>query len=318
MVQRSRSMKNERSDLNRLLGGLLLFCVVSAFFCVQNENTSSDDTSNTTIDAVQAQAQPSKASEFSSQELIKNMTALIESRNVQAMAALLADVSAVQAYEVIKLIINDPTVGLTPQEKLLLVLAVAKNYMNDSAAHPRLFNVFVEDSELFKDFSLIYFAAAHGYSDLIPLLEKWAQDKKATVQGLPELIANAVYQGMRAAIENNNVGALKNIVEQKVAVSPENLTELLWFAVAQAKDPAFVQLLIDHGANAQSVKDGYSLLAKAVTTKNLNLVKAVAEANPKPDVNAMHDSAVGTALQFAIQNSLIDIDEYLRGQGARE
>lgn len=309
-------MKNERSDLNRLLGGLLLFCVVSAFFYVQNENTTVDNTPNTAIEAVQAQS--STTPEFSSQELAKNMTALIESRNINAVAELLAGVSVAQAREVIKAIINDPTVGLTEQEKLRLVLAVAQNYLNNPEAHPLLFNIFIEHPELFKDFSLIYFAAAHGHSDLIPLLEKWAQEKKATIQGLPEQITNAVYQGMRVAIENNNVTALKNILAQKVAVSPENLTELLWLAVSQAKDPAFVQLLIDHGANIKSVKDGYSLLAKAVTTKNLNMIKAVAEANPKPDINAMHDPKVGTALQFAIQNSLTDIDEYLRSQGARE
>lgn len=304
-------MKNERNDLNRLLGGLLLFCVISALLYVHNEPGSTIN-QNAEIEANQPVA------EFSSKQLVANMTALIEARDINAIAELLVGLSVAQAREVLTIIISDDSFGLTAQEKLSLILATVRNYLLDPAAHTLLLNSIAEHGNLFKDFSLIYFAAAHGYSAMIPILEQWAQEQSKNSNILPELFARAVYKGLHSAIAHNNVEAFKNIIAQQVVVSPEQASDLLWFAVTQAKDPAFVQLLVDHGANINVTKNGYSLLMQAVETKQLDLVKAVAQANPKPNINALYDPKVGTALQLAIQQSLTEIDDYLRSQGARE
>ena len=315
------TMKNERIDLHRLLGGLLLFCVISALFYVEREKKEVTLGTDIAIDAMQSQTQKNGdlqvpiSAEVSTERLLSEISAVVAARDVKGLARVLKGLPIAKARAVVTALIQDETVELLPQEKLHLLLALAMDYMRDSG-HQELLQLLIEHASIFNTFSPVYYAATHGYAALIPHIVAWAEQQKEK-QKISEDIAQAVYVGLRKSIEDNNVTAFKTIVAQKVTITPDQATQLLWLVVDQVKNPAFVPLLIEIGADSNSVRNGYSLLAHAVTTKSLPMVKAVNEANPHT-INTMHDSEVGTPLQLAIQLGLANIDEYLRSQGARE
>jgi ankyrin repeat protein len=311
-------MKNEYTDLHRILGGLLLFCVLSALFYIEREKKASDVGINTAVDAqAQTESNAPIASEISSKKLLKELSVLIQSHSINDMAQTLAELPVQQARALIKELIQNGTVELTVEEKLHLLLAIAANYSQSSAEQKEIFNLLLEHASLFNSFSPVYYAATHGYSSLIASIAAWSEEQK-NHEAITALLINGVFTGLQRAIEHNNLQAAQNIVAQKVPITKDQATELLWSAVKTAKNPAFVPLLQAQGADINFVFKGYSLLHAAVETKNLELVKAVRQANSRGDINVVYAPEVGTALQLAVGMGLADIDEYLRSQGARE
>lgn len=313
-------MKNSRSDLNRLLGGLLIFCVVTALFYTGSEKKDSPNPSQA-VEVVQSQTAPalsvdSLLQEPSLQEIMHQLLPLLKARSIKKVVELLQDVPLKTAADFVLYVLRDSDLGLSAHQKVALLLGIAHNFQANEADQNKILDLIPQFIPLFKDSSLLYAAADNDYAPLMSRLLAWAKNQPRGA--LDELIDMMVYKALFVAIKKNKIEPFNVIVQQKLTLAKQQANDLLWYVVSENKNPAFVQPLINMGADINSVRQGYSLLARAVAHENIDLVKAVAQANPKPNINALHDPSVGTALQIAISLGLSEIDAYLRSQGARE
>lgn len=246
------------------------------------------------------------AETVSNNEIMRSLSPQLISADVTKVADAIATLPFAQQQQIVTAIIANSKSPLDRNQKLDLIFKVALKNPNESGRQAIL-SLIAEYAQLLEGKSpIIYCAVLNGNQNIVPDLLtviKKNNDK--------EIITSLHY-----AVTANNPNALKELFNQGVMVPTKDINNLLWHAVARNKSADFVDILKAQQADVNTIKNGRTLLVKAVENNNLSLVQKLVKAGA--DVNRIANNAVGSALQVAVRKGLTDIDLYLRDKGARE
>jgi hypothetical protein len=240
--------------------------------------------------------------------------------DVDKMAQVLNGLNVEKAAAIAKEVVDDKTSPLGRVAMVDFLYGLALNY-KESVSQNLILNRIVDSPALLQGGALLLVAARSEYPEVIPVLLRWAQNmiKMKGEAQTPREVALLVQEGLEQTIKNNEPQSLEIMFVQKVPITKEYASRLLWLVVKDNKNPLFVKILLDHGADVNYGADGYTLIAKAVDNENFEMIKAIVENGGKNlKINAFQSLEVGTALQIAIQKGLAPVDEYLRDHGANE
>jgi hypothetical protein len=241
------------------------------------------------------------------------------SQGVETMAAILKGLPVNDVQAIAKLVIEEKS-SLTRDDKLEFLYALLSNYPNDTQAQNQILDLIGEFKLLREGRAPLLIAVKSAHFKKLPAIIQWATTFTANNKQVPDEISQLIQQGMDQAVDEDDPSALQAMFANGVTATQDQLSELLWHAVAGDRNTAFVKLLVDKGADINyAADDKYSPLMKAVEDKNGPLVQEIIKVGgDKLKINMMYDVGVGTALQIANEKGLAHIDQMLRDAGARE
>lgn len=240
---------------------------------------------------------------------------LLASRDVQKIAILLRNDPVVQVAELTKKLVNDPKSLLSYADKVELIFSLALNYphLNEQSL---LFNIFIDNRELFltsKKHPLLFISANRFYINIVQNLLAWAKDNEKNYKGLYQKI---ITEGLSAIVSHDKVDKLALLIQANVPITQKEATALLWKVIQQNKDPHFVSLLKDCGAQLDVIENKKTPLIQAVINDNFELTKALLNADAQ--IGLIPDPETGSALQNALLTKHTKIELLLRERGAKE
>ncbi len=241
------------------------------------------------------------------------------SQGVEKMAEILKGLPINDVEAIAKLVIEEKS-SLTRDDKLEFLFALLSNYPNNTDAQHRILDIINEFGVLREGRAPLLIAVRSAHYKKLPAIIEWAKHFTVNNQQVPDEIAQLEQQGMDQAVDEDDPQALEKLFANGVIATQDQLSELLWRAVAGDRNTAFVKLLVEKGADINYSVDGkYSPLMKAVEEKNVPMVKEIIKIGGDTlKINIMYDVGTGTALQIANEKGLAQIDHLLRDAGARE
>lgn len=321
-------MRHERFDIRLLLSLLLIFGFsVGLIYGADKKN----GTAAPKLELPVLKETPQKKVTFEDKNALADLTidqavdqldVFAATQDIEKMIEMLVGLPLDKMVAIAKAMINDKESDLSRDEKLLFLYGLALKFKKDPVSQYKILDLIADSQMVLPGKALLLVAAQNNYPSALPMIVAWAKEytKKTGEEKTPREIALLVQRAMDEVVDpEDDPLALGVMFKNGVEITPERASLSLWMAVDRDKKPEFVKVLIDHNADINYARKGYSLLMKAVENENEDMVHALVEIKPdKLEINAMHKPAVGTALQLAIQHGLATIDEYLREHGARE
>ncbi len=203
--------------------------------------------------------------------------------------------------KVLQHILHDKGRGLTDVQKIKLVGAFAAQ-QEDSARKAEMFGLL---SSNFPNDPIFAFIVAE-HPELIISMRKWAKKEHKK-----EIFNKWKHRSIIHALMQNEVPLLTDLYTNGIRLTPKEASAILDRVVVEKRDIGFVPLLIrKFGANIHYSSDGKrTALIKAVETKNPDMVRVLIDEGADPDLKL--DPIVGSALQVAAQNGLVEIEGIL-------
>lgn len=254
-------------------------------------------------------------------EIVSELSLALDDQGVYVIAQALVGLPSKIVSDVLSTIIRDKSSSLSDEHKIALWLLAAYDQEKGSEAQQAVLNLYSSLGLWKLSDNAAFLIAAHyaEAAELIALLERWIASKQMDDQANEQAQAMAL-ASLKKAVRKEDLKAFKRMLHSNVLDNKADANTLLWLVLDRNKNNkkaiTFLSLLIDHGADSNDNRKGYSPLAQAVANNNLPLVKTLIKKGAT--VELFHDKTVGTPLQIAIENGFAAIDEYLRSQGARE
>lgn len=322
-------MKWKQYDIFLLLGCLFIFsCGIS---WLQLGKKGQAITMQTLVDAAQlVVSQKNNGNEtilssLTDNEILIYLKALIASRSVEKIVSNLNGLSLDKVLRIYDLIVKQKSSPLLPIDKKELLILLAATFL-DRTDQDAILQYYLAHDVLHTDGPLLV-TAAHldGHKILIPMVYGWYQ--RALNQEDFQKIVDHTYLH---AIQKDEINLFKRLLEDRIPLSADLATRLLWEVVNAKKNPSFVRLLADYKADLDAIENGFTPLIRAATMNNYPMVEALLKAGANPNVIA--DDAIGSALQSVMRlvldkskkghdkaiSRLIEIELLLRHFGARE
>jgi hypothetical protein len=243
----------------------------------------------------------------------------IASGSVARAAQLLStsDIPLQQKIEVMRALVANDASGLTHDDLVMLILAVANNYAPNSPDQQAIFKVLADNYEKLQETRPLMIAGQRRYSNVLESLIAWSIANVAHYKKLKADLAMMRHNALVYMItEGNDTDAFRTLLARIGDISPQEATDLAWLLVKQRGNIIFLPELKKIGANLESVLDGKTMLVYAVMDNNFPLVKSLIELGVNP--SAFGDPAIGRPVQQAFDLGFKDIEAYLREHGARE
>ncbi len=281
--------------------------------------------------------------------LIKNLTLeqlydyilpLIISKSVEAIAQTVQYATFDKKLAITKKVISNEEGSLDRNDKLEFLYAVIMHHIDDKENQDALFDLLLEEKHkhLLEGAPLLYIAASTLYDKTIPHLLKWHKiqikwhkiqmEKKVKTSAIPSAIRYMEQHAINATVDENNLEALKRMVEHGVGIDKNIANDLLWEVIAKKTDPGFISYLKTLGADMNYSQDGTrTVLHFAIEQESPQLVKKLLQEDADP--NKILSKEVGPPLQqvlaqTAANNKLkkdnttnVEINLLLREFGAR-
>ncbi len=245
---------------------------------------------------------------------------LVQSRNIRLLGQVIGQFSASAAKNLAEKILNDQSIPLTQEEKIRLLFATTLQMQKKKGAQYLIFDLLLTHKELQQVHPALLVAADSAYTKAIPPFIKWIKNRlgNKAYQNDHAYLNAMVNRALSQAVYTNDVNALDVMLSKTVRIKPQKASQLLWRAVCENKDTAFVPFLVRRAeADVNFSGDNkQTLLIKAVRNNNVDMVRALLEEGAK--VNMILDPEVGSALQIAIGKKLVSIELRLRYHGALE
>ncbi len=256
-----------------------------------------------------ANVTPERALEF--------LLPLMIAQDVDNMVKLMKGVSAPQARAILTLLFAQKDSNLTVDDKArLLVGLVSTYYATDELAQYSLFDLLLRYS-MVPTKPLAFIAACSSYAQAIPAILSWAQDRIKKDKKVPTWLKESGFKALQEAVMNNDFKSFSTLLNKGVYSTPVQAGQLLADAAGVKKERTdFVAPLVRLKADLNYKGRGYTPLMRATAAGNLAFVKALVQAGA--DINFFADTAIGTALQIAIEKKQLAIEEFLRRHGAQE
>lgn len=297
-------------DITILLSSLLLFSsVVGIVYGGRKRDKPGLDALSTALDISSDQGS-NKLNDISAIDIAYYLNPLLISGSVEKIVETLKGLNEYKVVAVLREVFKRNKSPLDEQDAKELIIGLARNFTLQSD-QDLVLHFLLERPAFTKGEPILLVAARGRYRDAIPLLSSWI----GRMTNAPQL-ENGIMNAYLFAINENQVEGMAELVHQKVPLTSQQATQLLREAVANRRDPRFVQLLKSVGADVNDVKDGVTLLIKAVRNNDTDMVRALLDGGA--NVNLLADDAVGTALQNAIILRHVPIELLLRERGARE
>ena len=165
----------------------------------------------------------------------------------------------------------------------------------DKENQDALLDLLLEEKHLLEGTPLLYIAASTLYDETIPHLLKWHKmqmKKKVKASAIRYMEQHAI----NATVDENNLEALKRMVEHGVGIDKNIANDLLWEVVAKKTDPGFISYLKTLGADMNYSQDGTrTVLHFAIEQESPQLVKKLLQEGANP--NKVLIEKVGPPLQ---------------------
>lgn len=302
-------MKSNKIDINFLLICLLLFSISGGMFYTSEGTTSPTNSTH--------------RSWLSIEDGLSLINPFIMSISIEKIIDLIKQFPPDVSYNIVKRVVEDKQSALEARDKQKLIFGLAEAFSENTKVQSQFFELLLFSEDIPKNPLIIINAANDNYISIIPALIKWAQTKKSQYPGLSDLAIKSLYK----AIDLDNPKALISILEQKIPITAQQATDLLWHTISTNKNADFIQPLVKHGANPSVSKEGHTLVTKATGFNNQTVIKTLIDTLKKQGktekeiieyINRFVDPAVGSPIQIAIQKGYIPLEIYLRKQGALE
>lgn len=314
-----------------LLLGLLL--ILSSLIAALHAQPPGDDLIISKEDFAQTKPVADGIASMPISDIINLLLPYIRSESIEQIVAELQTISP-EHVEVARSIIKrmlDATL-LSRDNIVLVTLGIADNFKDDPQAQQKIFSLFVEKPTLLQGLPPVYVAANSIFSAVAPAFIAWAGEQP-TLKSQINLFINKAYEH---AVVTRNVRALRNMIDQNITVSPQQLSTFLWQSASDSKAVALVRFLLKQGADPAYHKDGVTVLMRAVRSLNLKIVQEITQAliEAGSDLNVVVKDEVGSILQDIADferneisgdgkknqkklDKLHDIEDYLRENGAQ-
>ncbi|HXW86429.1 MAG TPA: ankyrin repeat domain-containing protein [Candidatus Bathyarchaeia archaeon] len=244
---------------------------------------------------------------------------IIITHNIYLLVQKIGQLTLEQTKALLSVIIKDLRSPLTQEEKVTIILGCVELRKLRVEKYD-LLSLFTTFSTLALGIPPLFVASISSYPKTVVTLVGWVQEQRvdAPAEKYAQLRKTFIDDGIRYAITENNIEALKKMLQYKVPLDKEKASELLWYVVSvQGRDNNFVSLLVtDAGADVNYAYNGRTLLMKAVENNDKAMVAKLLENGA--DVSLIINPAVGSALQLAIEHHFVTVELLLRKYGARE
>ncbi len=281
-------MKQEKSDISLLLIILVLFSASIGLlhgFKISLVSASSE----------------MKRPTLSQQDMLDLIFPHLFSDNMKKAAEGIKQFDRDSQTKVLQRILHGEGVGLTDVQKIKLVGALAAQE-EDSARKAEIFGLL---STNFPNVPIFAFIIAE-HPELIISIRKWAKKEHKK-----EIFNKWKNLSIIHTLMLNEVPLLTDLYTNGIRLTPKEASAILDRVVVEKKDVGFVPLLIHKfGAHIHHSSDGKrTALIKAVETKNPDMVRVLIQEGANPRLKL--DPVVGSALQVAAQNGLVEIEGIL-------
>lgn len=256
---------------------------------------------------------------ISEKELLVQLTPLLASRSVENVASFLKNdaINLPQRLVLLDEIISNMAYGFSIEDAIQLILDVANNYAPGSAEQEQLFGVLLKHEDLLKRTSPLFIAIANDYTHTYMPLLAWSIKNAATN---PEAKKDLLELKMRAllhAVDSGEAQILDKIHKNTAqGITQDEATALVWHIAETATHPELLAKLKEYGADMNQAKGKATPLIEAVERGYQDVVAAFIE--QRVNLDALADPEFGTALQRAIAQRNVPLEELLRRAGARE
>ncbi len=284
-------MKQEKSDISLLLTILVLFSASIGLlhgFKISLVSASSGETKRPTL---------------SQQDMLDLIFPHLFSDNMKKAAEGVQQFDRDAQAKVVQHILHGEGAGLTEVQKIKLVGALAAQE-EDRARKAEKFSLL---STNFPNVPIFAFIIAE-HPELILSMRKWAKKERKK-----EIFNKWKNLSIIHALMMNDVPLLTDLYTNGIRLTPKEASAVLDRVVTEERDIGFVPLLIrKFGAQIHHSSDGKrTALIKAVETKNSDMVRVLVDEGANPRLKL--DPIVGSALQVAAQNGLVEIEGILTG-----
>ena len=243
-------------------------------------------------------------------------TALL-SGGVKNVAHAMKEVPVDRAIKNLEAIFKQAQDILSHEDKIILLLAVVRNYAADLEKQKKILDLLLTQAHLYQGAPLLLIATKHEYQNLVPNIVAWLEPLKKSNIALHDYLENMVFRALSYAIENNMTQPFNKLLWVGITLDQAKANQLLWLVINKQKDPRFVGLLHSLGADVNALRDGkYTPLIRATELNNKALVSALINAGAT--MNLIIDPATGSALQTAIGRGYKEIEMILRENEAVE
>ena len=243
-------------------------------------------------------------------------TALV-SGGVKNVARAMKDIPVDHAIKNLEAIFKQAQEILSHEDKIILLLAVVRNYAADLEKQKKILDLLLTQAHLYQGVPLLLIATKHEYQNLVPNIVAWLEQRKRNNADLHDYLENMVFLALSYAIEKNMTEQFNKLLWVGITLDKKRADQLLWSVINKQKDPRFVALLHSLGADVNAVRDGkYTPLIRATELNNKALVSALIKAGAT--MNLIIDPATGSALQTAIGLGHREIEMLLRESEAEE
>ncbi len=283
-------MSRRSSDMSLLLFILILFSASIGFL-------HGIKTPSASLDSGASNEESEKLILDDSRDMIQ---ALLDSNNMEEAGKML--VSPLMHDDLALNILENVRFSLTDEQKIRLLIAAISN-QEQSEKRTKLIGYLL----LFFPNSPIFAYDLHQPTAFIPAIASWAQ-----AEGKPHVLNNWKNRSIAYAIELNDEPLLSRLYASGIRPAQEKVSHLLYKVVEDNKDVAFVPFLVQRleADPNYSPDKKMTVLMQATKNNNKQMVKALLEVNADPDI--VLDPQVGSAIQIALENGFVEIEQLLR------
>lgn len=218
--------------------------------------------------------------------------------------------------KVVARIINDINSPLAAEGKIKLIFSLARLFTKDKNTQDELFKMLVSSPQLTNyAVPFLYVASSSLYAGALGAFSDFKRRVTFASPPIMQVLVNADAAALKAAVINNNVNALR-ILLNGIPITAEQATQLLEVVVADGKSAGMVKPLIAKGADVNAINaQGHTLLMVATRQRKSALVTALLQAKARVDYK---DSQGVNALFIALDKGYLEIEQMLRDYGAKE
>lgn len=298
-------IQHKRTDINILLGALLLFSLVIGL--LHSMHIVAKDSDKDT--------QEKGLTSLTTDEALEMVQPLIESDSLEKVVQEVQGTTLDKMIPIITKILENTENSFDRNDKLEFILGVAAGYTKPKERTIML--DFILDQrfpELRTGEPILYVAALSSYPQVIPMIKEW-YSKRVSKQSNRNALKEALeVNAINMAIKKKDLIALQTMQHNGVSMPKERVSKALHEAINDMAGHDIVAYFLDQGADINYGIAGYTPLMRAIENKDLDTVKLLIERGA--DANTIIDNAVGSALQIASAKELVFIEAYLIEHGA--
>lgn len=251
-------------------------------------------------------------------DIVHLVNDLLASKSITRTAQFLLaqEIPLQQKIEILRLFVDNPAYGLTHDDIVQLILAVANGYAAGSVEQQAIFKILADNYEKLQETRPLLIAAQYKYYNVLESLATWSLAHVEHYKQLKADLTSLKLVALKNSLQHETPQEFRIVVQQLGGITPEQATDLAWQLVSSKGNVAFLAELKELGADLNSARNGKTMLVYAVMDNNLPMVQALVGLSV--NINAFADPEIGTPVQQAFELGYKQIEKFLRDHGARE